>query len=118
MNFKISTELWVVEYREVAPQTMIRTTAQRDLPSHGRFWIEPSSGRVFMSELMAEDTGVFGTINVSYESQPGIGLLVPIEMREAYRRPGRDERIEGTATYSNFRQFQVQTDESGARAKN
>ena len=33
--------LWVIEYKEVEKQTMIRTDNGRDLPARGRFWIEP-----------------------------------------------------------------------------
>ena len=32
---------WEIEYREVQPETLIRTTASRDLPARGRFRIEP-----------------------------------------------------------------------------
>ena len=101
----------MIEYRESEPHTIIRTTAGRDLPAHGRFWIEPSSGRVVMSELVAEDSAVRGTIAVSYQSEPLVGLYVPIEMHEEYI--GRSDwlHITGTATYSNFRQFQVKVDE-------
>ena len=40
-----ATAVWVIEYQEVEKQTMIRTTNGRDLPSRGRFWIEPATGR-------------------------------------------------------------------------
>jgi cell wall assembly regulator SMI1 len=105
------TDAWAIEYEEVAKQTMIRTTNGRDLPSRGRFWIEPASGRVRMTELVAEDVNLRGTIAVSYHAEPSIGLLVPAEMRERYdvRRDG--SRVEGAATYSKFRQFTVSVDE-------
>ena len=110
-NFTISTEVWVVEYEEVARKTLIRTTAGRDIPVRGRFWIEPATGRVLMSELTADNSAVRATIAVSYQSEPLLGFLVPIEMRERYE--GRRDRtlIEGNATYGNFRQFQVRTEE-------
>lgn len=47
--FRTSTDVWVVEYDEVVHPTLIRTGAPRygeDLPAHGRFWIEPDTGRV------------------------------------------------------------------------
>lgn len=114
-NFKISTEVWVVEYEETQARTLIRTTAGRDIPARGRFWIEPSTGRVLMSELVADDPAVRATIDVSYQSEPVLGLLLPIEMRERYdgRRDGTI--VEGNATYGKFRQFQVLTDEHLAR---
>lgn len=110
-HFTVSTEVWVVEYREVEPSTVIRTTNLRDLPSRGRFWIEPMTGKVLMSELVAEDTLVRGIIDVSYQSEPLMGVLVPVEMRERYEGRRDGGVIRGTATYGRFRQFQVSVNE-------
>jgi hypothetical protein len=105
-------EVWVVEYRENEPHTLIRTTAAHDLPSHGRFWIQPASGRVLMTELIAEDAMVHAKITVTYGSSETLGFLVPVEMDEAYWQSGVDQRISGNARYSNFRRFTVTTEES------
>jgi hypothetical protein len=104
-------DLWVIEYQEVRKQTMIRTTNGRDLSARGRFWIEPATGRVLGSELVAEDLTIRGTIDVDYGIEPAIGLLVPVSMRERYdiRRDG--SRVDGEASYLKFRQFQVKVDE-------
>lgn len=104
-------DVWVIEYQEVQKQTMIRTTNGRDLSARGRFWIEPATGHVLASELVAEDFSIRGTIDVDYETEPAIGLLVPSVMRERYdiRRDG--SRVDGEAVYSRFRQFQVTVDE-------
>jgi hypothetical protein len=104
-TFRASTELWVVTFREVAPHTLIRTTSLADLPARGRFWIEPATGRVRLAELTAQDRDVRGTIEVSYQSEPLLGLLVPIEMRETYQTPSCAEQITGRATYSDFRRL-------------
>jgi len=104
-HFTVTTEIWIVEYREVERRTLIRKTDGRDIPARGRFWIEPRSGRVLMSELVAEDRNVHSTIEVSYQSEPLLGLLVPIEMHETYWRTGSRSRIEGTATYGAFRRL-------------
>jgi len=60
---------------------------------------------------MAEDLSIRGTIDVDYEIEPSIGLLVPSVMRERYdiRRDG--SRVDGEAVYRRFRQFQVKVDE-------
>jgi hypothetical protein len=102
---------WVIQYEEVKPQTMIRAAFNRDMPTHGRFWIEPRTGRVLRSELTAQDIDIRGTVEVSYQPEPQLGLLVPVEMREHYdiRRDG--SRVDGIATYGRFRQFQVKVDE-------
>ena len=110
--FRVSTEVWVVEYQEVRRGTLIHTQNHKDLPSRGRFWIEPSSGRVLMTELLAKNHDVRATIDVSYQSEPLLGLPVPIEMREWYDGLRNGSRIEAVATYGKFRQFQVNTNET------
>lgn len=108
-TFRVSTEVWVIEYRETESHTMIRTTNQSDLPSRGRFWIEPSTGRVLMSEFIAENSVVHSRIDVSYQSEPLLDLYVPIEMREVYTDRTYPYRITGTATYSNYRHFDARS---------
>ena len=50
-------------------------------------------------------------VGVRYALESDIGLRLPVEMRERYRdRHG--SRVEGIATYTNFRRFQVQVEES------
>ena len=92
-------------------KTLIRTGTGRDIPARGRFWIEPGTGRVLMSELTADSSAVRATIAVSYQSEPLLGYLVPIEMRERYEGRRDSTLIEGNATYGNFRQFQMRSEE-------
>jgi hypothetical protein len=99
--FRVSMEMWVIEYREVRRGTVIRTLTGGDLPVRGRFWIDPASGRVLMSELRAEEREMRMAIDVSYQSEPVLGFLVPIEMRERYIH--ERDHIVGRAVYSNFR---------------
>ena len=103
--------IWAIEYREVEKQTLIRTTNNRDLPARGRFWVEAGTGRVFASELVAEDPTIQGIIDVEYSMEPEIGLLVPVVMRERYEIRRDSSRVHGTANYGHFRQFQVKVDE-------
>jgi len=84
----------------------------RDLPSRGRFWIEPGTGRVLASELVADDPCVRGAIDVKYQPEAAVNLFVPIEMRERYELRKDSSKVEGTATYGRFRQFQVKVDET------
>jgi hypothetical protein len=109
--FRVSTEVWVIAYEEKETGTMIRTDGHKDLPAKGRFWIEPATGRVLMSELIASNRKLRATIDVSYQSAPLVGLLVPIEMREWYDNMSTKSHIEAVATYGRFRQFQVNTDQ-------
>ena len=62
------------------------------------------TGHVLMSELVAEDRAVRATIDVSYQSEPLLGMLVPIEMRERYEGRRDNALTEGHATYGRFRQ--------------
>ena len=110
--FRVSTEVWVIAYQEKEAGTMIKTDGQKDLPAKGRFWIEPATGRVLMSELVAQNRRLRATIDVSYQSEPLLGLLVPIEMREWYDNLRTGSHLEAVATYGRFRQFQVNTDQT------
>lgn len=115
--FRVSTEMWVVNYEEKESPTMIRTDGEKDLRSKGRFWIDPASGQVRMTELKIENRNLRATIDVSYQSQPVLGLLMPIEMRERYEAKPRHTVVEGRATYGRFRQFQVKVDEKSLLKK-
>ncbi len=108
--FRASTEVWALEFREVERPTIIRDVRGRSVAAHGRVWIEPETGRVLMTELTTSDHGVGATIDVSFQSEPVLGMLVPIEMREHYER-GRDV-VDARASYGRFRQFQVNVDQT------
>jgi len=99
--FRVSTEMWAVEYQERRRDTIIRAPNGDDRPAHGRFWIDPSNGSVLISELVIDNGGVIATVTVSYQSEPLMGFLVPVEMRESYVR--NSELITGRAQYSRFR---------------
>jgi len=121
-HFRVSAEVWVVEFKEHDSPTLARTRASvhgplRDLPARGRFWIEPASGRVLMSEVMFDTSGARGIIAVNYQSEPLLGVLVPTEMRERYDHLRDKSIIEGFASYGRFRQFQVLVDEKLAPVK-
>ena len=99
--FRVATEMWTVEFRERDRPTIIRTPSGEDRPAKGRFWIDPSNGSVLISELIVDGGGVIATVTVSYQSEPLMGFLVPVEMRESYVR--YPERITGHARYGRFR---------------
>jgi hypothetical protein len=113
-TFKVTAEGWIVKFEEAEGPTLVWTTGGGDIFSHGRFWVEPDTGRVLISEMITEDAHVRGELLVSYQSQPLLGLLVPIELRERYTEkalPARLPAITGRATYSNFRRFEVSVDQ-------
>jgi len=110
-HFRVSTEVWTIQYQEREPGTIVRTTRLRDIYARGRFWIDPADGKVLMSEMILENASIRGTVLVNFQSEPLLGLLVPIEMKEHYDKTRDGQVIDGFATYGKFRQFKVTVDE-------
>jgi hypothetical protein len=104
-------DIWLIEYRENEKGTVVRGANDKDIPSHGRVWIDSATGRLLRTELVSEDTEVRAMIDVSYRMEVGLELLVPAEMRETYELRRTQSRIDGRAEYSRFRQFTVTTTE-------
>ena len=85
-----NTLAWVLEYRETKGPTFVATPERRDLPAHGRFWVEPDTGVVLRSEMVVGGTRRMParvTITVTYRHEPALGFRVPIEMLERYDNP-------------------------------
>ena len=101
---------WVVGYREQPADgtSFIETQDGAHLLTRGRFWIDPTTGRVVRSELIAGDARIERTarITVDYRLFPTLNLWLPAQMHEVYE-PTDTSRlsttITGTATYSNYR---------------
>ena len=106
-------DVWVVAYRETWPTSVIRRRRGGNLPARGRYWIEPETGRVLVTEIALEDEDIDSLVTVRYEQPEALDHLVPVEMRERYRNHRSGSRVEGTATYSRVRRFQVFVEESG-----
>ena len=104
--------VWVIGYRETWPTSVIRRRRGGDLPARGRYWIEPATGRVLVTELVLEDDTVESLVTVRYDEADELTHLVPIEMRERYNNRRSGSRVEGTATYSRFRRFRVLVEET------
>ena len=101
---------WVVAFRETKGPTFTATPDGADVPSHGRFWVDPDTGTVLRSEMIIGGTrrvSARATITVSYAPDPSLGFRVPVEMRERYDNPRRtkDDVVVALATYSDFRPF-------------
>ena len=111
-TFTATAEGLVLNFEEREGPTLVYTTNGANIFSRGRFWIEPDTGRVLISEMITEDGRVRGELIVSYRSEPLVGLLVPVELREQYTTGFAQPTITGKATYSNFRRFQVSTDQT------
>ena len=103
--------IWVVEFREVRPRTVIGRYGGGDMPASGHFWIDSVSGRVLASELVIGDPMMQCTINVRYGTETIGGVAVPAEMRERYTNTRDRVVTTGKATYGRVRRFGVATDE-------
>lgn len=104
-------DVWMIEYEETLTGTVVRGVNDRDIPSHGRVWLDSTTGRFLRTELISEDTDVRALIEVFYRAESGLDLLVPAEMREMYELRRTQARIDGRAEYSRFRRFTVTTSE-------
>ena len=102
----------VVGFTETQIRSIVVTPQGKNLKSRGRFWITLPEGHVMMSEMAVEDFTLSATIHVAYGMQPNIKVPVPVEMHEVYYNRLNNQRVEGAATYTNFRQFNVKTDEA------
>lgn len=103
--------IWMIEFDEKGPGTMVKGANNKDIPSHGRAWLEHTTGRILRTELVTQDMQLRASVDVNYKTAPGIEVLVPGEMRENYMLRQSDTRIDGKATYDKFRQFSVSTSE-------
>ena len=105
--FAVPRNTVVLSFQEKPHDTLVRTTANRDAPSHGRFWIDPDTGTVLNSELEVDLTQLSAVVDVHYSRDATLGIMAPVEMRERYAVFG-GVGIQGVATYSHLRAFQVQ----------
>jgi hypothetical protein len=114
------TMTWVVAFRETGGPTFSAMPDGTDIPAHGRFWIEPTTGIVFRSEMIlggTQNLPARATITVTYRLDPSLGFRIPFEMRERYDNPHRkdDDVVVALATYSDFRRFDWRTFDTGTK---
>ncbi len=115
--------VWRVEFVERARPTVVRTLRDKDVPLEGSFWIDPLSGRVvktLVKSIGTPDPGrplpppsgdTLMSVVVTYAPSVTLGLWVPQTMSEWARAPNLAV-VSGTATYLNFRRFEVRATET------
>jgi len=128
-SFRSGPRRWIsgvaafeVEFDEVARPTVVTTSSGESLPAHGRFWIDASRGAVIRTEVVFrfDPSLAEASFETDYEPRPRLGLWVPVLMRERYRNLPSAPRVvfaaptDATATYSNYRQFTVTSEEGNA----
>ena len=95
-----------VGFQETGTPTLLRTglLGNYDAPSRGTVWAEESTGRILETELQVKEGRTVTTLRTKFKLDDRLQVVVPGEMRT--------KNPDGVATYSNFRTFQVQTDDS------
>ena len=101
----------VVSFTETQSRTMVASPQGKNLPSSGHFWLDRGTSQIYMTEIGIDDLWLRAQIFVAYGTVDGINLPVPIEMFERYENKLNGTRVEGAASYSNFREFRVAVDE-------
>lgn len=107
IDVSLGADVWIVKFKERERPTILRTPDNRNVPSMGRFWIDGASGRVLQTEL---ETRVGDRVMTMFSFDTRLGLAVPCEMRDIAWVSG--PAVTGVATYTNFRHFDVSTDET------
>jgi hypothetical protein len=110
-DFAVPPGAIAVAFKEIAIQTMVKTPQGKNLAATGRFWFDPETGNVLMTELRIDEWTLAAAVHVAYRPVGDLDLPLPVAMHEMYENRLNSRRVEGTATYSNVRQFNVNTDE-------
>ncbi len=121
----------VIRFEETSTPTIIQVEHTWDAPARGRAWVDPASGILVRADCTVEtkiERSGNVTVSIAVEFRPDskLGFWVPASMQEEYRsRPrmplaGRGIRLSrviasGRATYDQYRQFAVETDEQLGR---
>jgi hypothetical protein len=115
-------ETYELRFRETASPRMIVT--RDNAAASGSIWVAVDSGAIIRSELRISSVGAAALLRVTYTRQPRLALWVPAKMVEQYEQEPSEPTdigpfdsiigratlfIEGTATYTDFRQFAVDT---------
>ena len=106
IDTSLGPDVWIVKFKERVRPSILRTPDNRNVAAAGRFWIDGASGRVLQTEL---ETSVHDKVTTAFTYDERLGLDVPAEMRDIAWFNGTV--VTAVATYTNFRRFDVATDE-------
>ena len=99
-----------LRFEEWRTPTLLRGVSRTDLATGGRIWLDEKTGRVLKTELEVGQMRFPPRIETLFAFDEGLGIHVPVEMRDWY--PDGVGEIRGVATYGRFRRFQVKTSEA------
>jgi hypothetical protein len=110
-TFTAPPDALVVSFRETQMRTMVASPQGKNMASSGRFWLDRATSQIYMTEIGVEDLWLKAVIHVAYGRVDTIELPIPVEMHERYDNKLNGTRVEGSAVYSDFREFKVSVDE-------
>jgi hypothetical protein len=94
-------------YKETTRPTLIKTTRGKDLALTGRMWIEPTTGVVVKTEMIAADPVVRAQVTVTFRRDGELALWVPERMEEYYKASLALDDIFSVSTFTTPRVFQA-----------
>ena len=101
-----SSGVLLLEFTEEHRPRLITTPDQAAATGH--FEIDAASGRVLSSNLTLRSRVASATMGVKFAPYGNVGMWVPATMDEEYRG-SFNGIVTGTARYSRYRQFKVET---------
>ena len=113
---RASKTVAVFDFVERGRPTLVRGSGGHDIPSHGRISFDTAADAIVKTEMWTEDGTIHVYLTTTYRDDPKFGIAVPTGMEERLEVPATGARVMGTATYSNFRRFNVDvTEQIGSR---
>jgi hypothetical protein len=108
---------WQIAFRETERPTFIRTPEGRSIYSEGTIWVSPSDGVIVRTRLKVDlpargddrHRSGAGVVDVTFHHVDGFDMWLPGSMTETFESRGRggQQRVEGRATYDNYRRFET-----------
>lgn len=88
---------------------LIERAAAGRTPIHARTWVSEGTGEIVKTELRRGFAGNARVTTTTFGTDSALKIRVPLEMQDIV--PLADDDFHGTARYTNFRRFQVRTDD-------
>jgi hypothetical protein len=108
---------WQIAFRETERPTFIRTPEGRSIYSEGTIWVSPADGVIVRTQLKVEIPARSGDrarsgagfVDVTFHHVDGFDMWLPGAMAESFESRGNGgwQRVEGRATYDNYRRFET-----------
>jgi hypothetical protein len=117
---------------EVAHPTLVNDDEGGDVSATGHVFVDPERGTVLRTDMEFRVNRGLARISVEYRFNQGLGIWLPMEMKEDYRDlqgaflpflpefrgGGFRADIEATARYAGYRRFSVTTQERATLPQN